>query len=195
MPILKAGPQPYQYTPEQIIGMMVPPALCMDSNKLEYRVRSRAELETIAAGVGCNLWVRKPGELLLDLDSAESMLAFYERFRDSMITSVTGSVGLPRMWVSRSGYGMHAALGLRQEVGDCHAAGLEVALGSDWRRGILNMKEVLEGNEVSSCLFKPKEAAYVPFSDLPRYVERLLQHPRPAAVAVPPNTSPIKEEL
>lgn len=32
--LLYAGGQPYQYTPEQIIGMMVPPAICMDSNKL-----------------------------------------------------------------------------------------------------------------------------------------------------------------
>lgn len=100
---------------------------------------------------GVEVIIRKPNELLLDLDDAIA----YERYQE--IVELLDSCGLVESiddWKSKSGVNSHARITLRFDLSPLEATALQSIMGSDPRRELLNLVGHLNGIPEPSKLYK-----------------------------------------
>lgn len=94
-------------------------------------------------------------ELLLDIDNSDTVdwTLFY-----TCVDMIHAKYGIKKMvnWNSKSGYPhTHVMVFLKESVLTNIRIGLEMALGSDPKRGILNYKKMANKNYYPSLLFRP----------------------------------------
>lgn len=102
---------------------------------------------------GMTVILRKPNQLLIDLDNSDSMEPGRLEFlaRKFPIREVES-------WRSKSGDGVHVVITLEEEVSPLEALALEMAMGSDPIRGLLNVVRYRNGVDDPSRLFKPPQS-------------------------------------
>lgn len=101
---------------------------------------------------GFEVIIRKPDQLLLDLDSELARSIFYSQ------SERMGAIldGHSESWPSKTPGHDHLLLGLRAEVTPLEAIALQAMLGSDPMREYLNLLRLRNEVEEPTRLFRPK---------------------------------------
>ena len=117
-----------------------------------YKSFDHEALEQLAASHNCELIVAGQDQLVIDLDTPESIEQF-----NTMIPFVSANYMCERIeeWKSKSGKGEHRLITLELLLPRATKVALQTILGSDPKLELLNLKDIETGNSLPFCLFKP----------------------------------------
>lgn len=113
--------------------------------------------ETTAENLNMKIVYPNANQLQLDIDSKEGYIQFnhiLQSIKDSLdmeisFTQTVSKTGLPHKHVTVNlPYNLHS---------DFERIALQLILGSDLKREILNLLRIIDGQEAPICFFEPKE--------------------------------------
>ena len=126
----------------------------------EYqKIATIKELAEYCEGADFKLILPGIGDLLIDLDNPD--LKSFNKEVFEMIPNCLGQVYASCCWRSKHG-NWHISIKTEIDLTDTQRSLLQLALGSDHKREILAMRQILQEKGVPSCLFQPNGSKILP---------------------------------
>lgn len=131
------------------------------TDEMEYRPRTKKEIEEEAESINCKVIYPRKTEIFLDIDSEESYKTFLTNFPwvQKHIADYYGApCKIKKDYFSKSGFPKrHVIIDLGLRFSSIKKVAFALLLGSDPNREMAHMDEYKIGAEVVSCFMEPKD--------------------------------------